>query len=286
MERAAKWVRRQPVVASLIALVVVVTLVGFGLVLWKWLDEVEARQTAETAEARTRDALTRETAALASAREATTTAQVALASETKALGEKEEARKKLEIELDLSKARDYAFKIAAAQRDVLDGFVARAGPTLAACLEPLRHWEYRYLSSLCREQMHLLHNHKGKIATLAYTGDGRLFSVSGDAVSGGDLTCLHCSQKIEAGAPCPDYGGNGRIPCPGHVLHLDRAARGETMSVRTGEIGAAGAERDHHVHHAAGAQDLRCTSKIQLLRSLAFDEKLEFVAIGAEQEHR
>jgi WD40 repeat protein len=46
MERAVKWMRRQPALATLLAAVICITLVGFGLVTWKWLDAEDQRQQA------------------------------------------------------------------------------------------------------------------------------------------------------------------------------------------------------------------------------------------------
>ena len=45
-ERVWKWVRRRPLVASLLALLVGVTAIGFGLVTWKWR-EADAHAAAE-----------------------------------------------------------------------------------------------------------------------------------------------------------------------------------------------------------------------------------------------
>lgn len=56
-ERAAKWARRRPAIASLSALLLVVTAVAFGLITWKWQEseanreaEATARHQAEVAE--------------------------------------------------------------------------------------------------------------------------------------------------------------------------------------------------------------------------------------------
>jgi WD40 repeat protein len=50
LERAAKWARRRPAVAALSAAVVLVAVVGFSLVAWKWRDELEQRRRAESAQ--------------------------------------------------------------------------------------------------------------------------------------------------------------------------------------------------------------------------------------------
>jgi WD40 repeat protein/tRNA A-37 threonylcarbamoyl transferase component Bud32 len=46
-ERAAKWVKRRPAIAGLLAGLVAVAAVGFGLVWWQWQDAEDARHTAE-----------------------------------------------------------------------------------------------------------------------------------------------------------------------------------------------------------------------------------------------
>jgi tetratricopeptide (TPR) repeat protein len=50
LERAWKWARRRPAVASLAALLIVAVAVGFALVTWKWQDESAARALAESNE--------------------------------------------------------------------------------------------------------------------------------------------------------------------------------------------------------------------------------------------
>jgi WD40 repeat protein/serine/threonine protein kinase len=55
--RLLRWGRREPVVASLLGLVVVVVLVGFGLVTWKWLEARHEWQRAENQRGLTQTAL-------------------------------------------------------------------------------------------------------------------------------------------------------------------------------------------------------------------------------------
>ncbi len=54
LERAVMWSRRNPAVASLLAMVILVTVVGFGGVFWQWRAAIKARSVSE---ARTQDAL-------------------------------------------------------------------------------------------------------------------------------------------------------------------------------------------------------------------------------------
>src|SRR5262249_2486734 len=56
-ERAWKWARRRPAVAALSALLLIVTVLGFALIAWKWAEaehnralETAARQQAENAQ--------------------------------------------------------------------------------------------------------------------------------------------------------------------------------------------------------------------------------------------
>ncbi len=53
LERAVKWVRRRPAIAALLGLIVLVTSLGFSLVLWQWRAAVQARNVADQ---KTRDA--------------------------------------------------------------------------------------------------------------------------------------------------------------------------------------------------------------------------------------
>jgi eukaryotic-like serine/threonine-protein kinase len=49
LERAVKWARRRPLVASLVALLVLVGLLGFGGVTWQWREAAAERRRARTA---------------------------------------------------------------------------------------------------------------------------------------------------------------------------------------------------------------------------------------------
>ena len=44
LQRAAKWARRQPLIAGLAAAVVLIVVLGSGLVSWKWYEAIVERQ--------------------------------------------------------------------------------------------------------------------------------------------------------------------------------------------------------------------------------------------------
>jgi WD40 repeat protein len=73
-ERAWKWVRRRPLIASLVASVVVIGLLGLTGIIWQWREAVAARTDAQT---QARIARENESAALAARGEAQAQAQVA-----------------------------------------------------------------------------------------------------------------------------------------------------------------------------------------------------------------
>ncbi len=59
-ERSIKWAKRRPAVAASLAVIVLVTAVGFGLVTWHWQQAVAARKTAEEQRQQALQALQRE----------------------------------------------------------------------------------------------------------------------------------------------------------------------------------------------------------------------------------
>ncbi len=104
-ERLAKWTRRRPAVAALLAVLVVTASTGFGLVTWHWRDAAAARQTAEVALASTEverekavAAQQNEEAARRLAEENEARAEAALQNEAK--GKREFQRLALSLSLD------------------------------------------------------------------------------------------------------------------------------------------------------------------------------------------
>jgi hypothetical protein len=117
-QRLAKWARRQPVVATLSGLVLLVTILGFAGVFWQWRVSEGHRAQAE--------------------RRAETESQARKA--------KEDALKDVERHL-------YFHMIGLAERDWHQGNVAAARSFLADCPLDLRNWEWRYLDWRCRSHV-------------------------------------------------------------------------------------------------------------------------------------
>src|SRR5262249_54863786 len=122
VERAVKWVRRNPVVAGLLAAGVLVGVLGFATTYLQYLDAEEQRGQAETQAGTARLETKKSDEALARAN---------------ALGQ--------------SLARTlYENGIALARRTADDSHLGRAMAVLDSCPLALRGWEHRHLSLRCR----------------------------------------------------------------------------------------------------------------------------------------
>jgi tetratricopeptide (TPR) repeat protein len=116
LERAWKWARRRPAVASLSAALLLAVVVGFALVTWKWLQERQARELAQLKE--------RE-AELAGARERQAKEQESVARKRAEANEAKEANAR-EQERQAKESEHQARKEAEKQRDLALKYFARA----------------------------------------------------------------------------------------------------------------------------------------------------------------
>jgi WD40 repeat protein/tetratricopeptide (TPR) repeat protein/tRNA A-37 threonylcarbamoyl transferase component Bud32 len=145
-ERAWRWCKRNPVVAGLLAALVLVFVSGFGLVLWKWRDAVDQKRQAQQAEASAAENAEKE----------------------------KKARRQLEV-------NGYFTNVSLAHREWLAGNPGRAEQLLADCPADLRRWEWHYLQRLCHAEFLTLASGSSAVTCVAYNRDGsRLASGSAD----------------------------------------------------------------------------------------------------------
>jgi WD40 repeat protein len=159
MERGAKWVKRRPAVAGLLTLLVALTAVGVGLVVWQWREAVAARADAEaetlraTRQERETDKQLRR--AVQAEKDARDSATAARAAERKAL-----------VGL-------YASWINQANRDIDDGNLAQALQALDRCPLDVRGWEYDFLRRRSDASSRTLRGHTGLVLAVASSADGK-----------------------------------------------------------------------------------------------------------------
>jgi WD40 repeat protein/tRNA A-37 threonylcarbamoyl transferase component Bud32 len=174
-ERALRWVKRRPVVAGLLAALIVAIC---GLIIGGIWFTVRLENALDVAE-------NKRLAADASA-DAESKAKV------KAQEEKEradEAERKKGEQLLLAEQRGYDLQIALARRDLDDGDIGSAQDTLSRCRKDLRHFEHGYLLRLCQRRLQTLRGHASSILAVTYSPDGkRLASASGGEVKIWDTT--------------------------------------------------------------------------------------------------
>jgi WD40 repeat protein/tRNA A-37 threonylcarbamoyl transferase component Bud32 len=169
LEKAWRWARRRPAVASLSAAVVLVTALAFSLVTVQWLAAVQARQASEQAQ----EELAQKARDEAEARANAETAQKA---EATARHNADLARQAEAVERHKAEANLYLQSIALAHREWLAGNVERSRQILETCPAAFRGWEWHYLLGLC-------HRHLLAIPTsarcLAFSPDGKRLATGG-----------------------------------------------------------------------------------------------------------
>jgi WD40 repeat protein len=159
LEQTIKWAKRRPAIAALVGALMVVALIGFVLVTWKWNEATVERDRAQQAE---RDAAER-------AAEEALAKQKAFDALQLVEREKQETQKQLH-RADMAL---YVNRITLAQRLLADLDVGKAERVLDTCQENLRHWEYRYLYRLCRNRMRTFRVPKGGAHHVIFSPDGQ-----------------------------------------------------------------------------------------------------------------
>ncbi len=183
-ERIIKWVKRRPLVAGLLAAVVLVTLVGVAGVAWAYGLALEERDFAQVQEKKAQEERN-----LADSQRQRAEKGEAAAREQRQKAENEktaadQARKlaeaqKVRAEKELLRAEwlIYADKISLAQQAWENGNVGLALDLLDECRWDFRGWEHDYLYSLCHSNLWILH--PGLFQCMAVSADGKRFVTGG-----------------------------------------------------------------------------------------------------------
>jgi WD40 repeat protein len=225
-ERAWKAARRRPLVSALAALLVVVTVVGFGLVSWKWLDAEEQRRLADHHAGEERKAR-------GEAEQAEKKATAQAEAEARAREEERKAKERQE-------AAAYALRIALADSELQTGNVLRAQSILDECPPQLQHWEWRYLHRLCHADLFTLRGHQGAVVGVAFTDGTHVTSVAQDqTVLAWDLRTAAETSRSQR-----QWGGNRDRSDTAFSPDGRRVAWCDGTNLRTAHIWDAVAEKE------------------------------------------
>jgi eukaryotic-like serine/threonine-protein kinase len=218
--RAARWARRRPAVAGLLAAVVLVSAAGFGLVTWKWGEAERQRIRAEGNAAR-----------------------------------ESEARKAADQALQQKKRALYFSQVARAELEWRAHNYPGSRALLAECPEDDRGWEWRYLRRAV-EGSRLTLRQAVMPSAVACSPDGRRFATGDadgnlrtwDTASGKELLAFKGDGRTWALAFSPDgrrlaSGHNGGATCvwdadTGAAVATCPAHQGGTAAVRFSPDGA------------------------------------------------
>ncbi len=174
VEKFARWCRRNPVPAGLLAALFLVFWTGFGLVAWKWRDAVAEREAKE-------EQVVKANAAGAEARAA---ADRAVAEEKKAnaAADRAVAEEKKAVEAaDRAGLRLYFSLIDRARLERQAGNIAEAEAILDRCEPARRGWEWHFMKGLDHAELFTLRGHgeQGWVEAVAYSGDGKWIATAG-----------------------------------------------------------------------------------------------------------
>ena len=169
LQRGWLWTRRNPVVASLIALVMFVLVAGSMI---STFFAIQSHRHAVATEQKAAEILQQFIRA---------EQQTKRAEEQSERAEKQ--TKRAESETLRSEQLLYPALIARAQAEWNAGNVAGARQALNACRRDFRGWEYDYLHALINSNQQTILGHRGCAKSVAYSPDGRRI-VSGSGVAG------------------------------------------------------------------------------------------------------
>jgi len=164
-ERAVKWARRRPAIATLVVAVHLLLASLLGLGLWSYAEINRSLAKAERLA---------ETEARANARAQEQTAVANRRAEDLAWG-------------------DYINRVNRAYREVQDDNVALAEDLLHGCRPEHRGWEWHYVNRLCHPERLSVDVPAGSIVAIAFSPDGRLIATG----SGGHSSRVMGGSNIE-----------------------------------------------------------------------------------------
>jgi eukaryotic-like serine/threonine-protein kinase len=195
VEKFARWCRRNPVPAGLLAALVLVFWVGFGGVAWKWREAVAEREAREVQ-------VVKANAAEGAAR----------LSADRALGEE----KKAVQAADRAGRRLYFSLIDRARLEHQAGNIAEAESILDRCEPASRGWEWHFLKRLDNAELLTLRGHDdGWVDTVAFSPDGKWIATAG----GGNPYFKNTGAKVVPGTVVVWDAETGR---PAHTLRAHK----------------------------------------------------------------
>jgi WD40 repeat protein len=204
-ERLRRWCRRNPVVASLTAALVLAFLAGFAGVAWKWQDAERQKDLAQVAEQKE-------------------AAQRAVAEEQAERATREAKRgRRLLYAADMNQAQQ-AWEVGETGRalDLLERQRPQGGQ------EDLRGFEWRCLRQLCQDRSRqTLHGHTGEVQAAVFSQDGRTLVTSSedhsvriwDLASGRHIK-LQGFRQVRGVALAPDGKTLAIVESAGRTVHL------------------------------------------------------------------
>jgi eukaryotic-like serine/threonine-protein kinase len=222
VEKFARWCRRSPVPASLVAALLLVFWLGFGLVAWKWRDAVAEREAKE-------EQVKKAKAAGADARAAR---DLAVTAEKKALAAADRAKGAEKQALDaasIAGRRLYSSLIDRARLEHDAANIDDAEAILDRCEPARRGWEWHFLKGLDNAEVFTLRGHSGWVDSVAWSADGKWIATSG----GGNPYYENAGSSVRPGTVVLWDAATGR---PVHTLTDFRHLVGQVAFTPDGRL--------------------------------------------------
>jgi WD40 repeat protein/tetratricopeptide (TPR) repeat protein len=241
-EKFTRWCRRNPTPASLLAALVLVFWLGFGLVAWNWREAVIEREAKEKQVVK----------ALEAEAEASAASDRARGEEKKALEAAEVAGRRL-----------YSSLIDRARLEHQAANIAEAEAVLDRCEPARRSWEWHFLKGLNNAQIFTLRGHEGRVEQAVFSPDGEWIATAG----GGNPWFESPGEKVVPATVVLWDAKSGR---PVHTLRSHTHQISQVVFIGNGSLLASGGHRgDIHIHEVATGRLLRTIATGHSIRTLA-----------------